>query len=310
MSEHKNLADTSKPPMKRWKKLTIGVVIFAVLVGVGGPLIYKLLNPAAKTATDELNQRQAAATVPTNVTTGSTSATVGGSIDATVGGSIDATVGGSVAGSEAESATSADSTAAATTDQTTAASVTAATGAATSGLDGAWNVETTTDVKALYVGYRVDEVLAGQNVTATGRTPSVTGSLTISGTKVSTAEFTAQMATVKSDKDQRDGQFSGRIMEAAKFPTATFKLTRPIDFKTVPVGTAKITASTTGDLTLHGVTKSVTFDISGFASGNEMTIAGEIPVKFADYSIANPSFGPITTEDHGALEFLLVLKKA
>ena len=302
MSEHKNLADTSKPPMKRWKKLTIGVVIFAVLVGVGGPLIYKLLNPAAKTATDELNQRQAAATVPTNVTTGSTSATVGGSIDATVG--------GSVAGSEAESATSAESTAAATTDQTTAASVTAATGAATSGLDGAWNVETTTDVKALYVGYRVDEVLAGQNVTATGRTPSVTGSLTISGTKVSTAEFTAQMATVKSDKDQRDGQFSGRIMEAAKFPTATFKLTSPIDFKTVPVGTAKITASTTGDLTLHGVTKSVTFDISGFASGNKMTIAGEIPVKFADYSIANPSFGPITTEDHGALEFLLVLKKA
>jgi len=306
MSEHKNLADTSKPPMKRWKKLTIGVVIFAVLVGAGGPLIYKLLNPAAKTATDELNQRQAAATVPTNVTTGSTSATVGGSIDATVGGSV----AGSVAGSEAESATSADSTAAATTDRTTAGSVTAATGAATSGLDGAWNVETTTDVKALYVGYRVDEVLAGQNVTATGRTPSVTGSLTISGTKVSTAEFTAQMATVKSDKDQRDGQFSGRIMEAAKFPTATFKLTSPIDFKTVPVGTAKITASTTGDLTLHGVTKSVTFDISGFASGNEMTIAGEIPVKFADYSIANPSFGPITTEDHGALEFLLVLKKA
>jgi|GEM_PF-2037070 len=306
MSEHQNLADTSKPPMKRWKKLTIGVVIFAVLIGVGGPLIYKLLNPAAKTATDELNQRQAAATVPTNVTTGSTSATVGGSIDATVGGSV----AGSVAGSEAESATSADSTAAATTDRTTAGSVTAATGAATSGLDGAWNVETTTDVKALYVGYRVDEVLAGQNVTATGRTPSVTGSLTISGTKVSTAEFTAQMATVKSDKDQRDGQFSGRIMEAAKFPTATFKLTSPIDFKTVPVGTAKITASTTGDLTLHGVTKSVTFDISGFASGNEMTIAGEIPVKFADYSIANPSFGPITTEDHGALEFLLVLKKA
>ncbi len=298
MSEHQNLADTPKPPMKRWKKITIGVVIVAVLVGVGGPLIYKLLNPAAKTATDELNQRQAVATVPTTVTTGSTSATVGGS------------VAGSVAGSEAESASTADPTIAATTDPTTAGSVAAATGAATSGLDGAWNVETTTDVKALYVGYRVDEVLAGQNVTATGRTPSVTGSLTISGTKVPTAEFTAQMATVKSDKDQRDGQFNGRIMETAKFPTATFKLTSPIDFKTVPVGTAKITASATGDLTLHGVTKSVTFDISGFASGNEMTIAGEIPVKFADYSIANPSFGPITTEDHGALEFLLVLKKA
>lgn len=33
---------------------------------------------------------------------------------------------------------------------------------------------------------------------------------------------------------------------------------------------------------------------------------GTIPVKFADYKIDNPSGGPVTTEDHGVVEFLLV----
>jgi len=36
-------------------------------------------------------------------------------------------------------------------------------------------------------------------------------------------------------------------------------------------------------------------------------VAGTIPVTFADYDIPNPSFGPASTEDHGEIEFLLVL---
>ena len=36
-------------------------------------------------------------------------------------------------------------------------------------------------------------------------------------------------------------------------------------------------------------------------------ILGSIPVVFADHEIANPSFGGITTEDEGLLEFVLVL---
>jgi hypothetical protein len=45
------------------------------------------------------------------------------------------------------------------------------------------------------VGYRVDEVLLGQNATAVGRTSDVTGHLTIAGGTATAAAFSVPMAT-------------------------------------------------------------------------------------------------------------------
>ena len=45
-----------------------------------------------------------------------------------------------------------------------------------------------------------------------------------------------------------------------------------------------------------------------FRSDFEIRVLGRLPIVFADWNIGNPSFGPVTTEDHGVLEFLLNLK--
>ncbi len=50
-------------------------------------------------------------------------------------------------------------------------------------------------------------------------------------------------------------------MDTAQYPTSTFKLTQPIDLGSVPADGKTITAKATGDLTLHGTTKSVTFEV-------------------------------------------------
>ena len=86
------------------------------------------------------------------------------------------------------------------------------------------------------VGYRVTEDFVGglTNSEAVGRTHDVTGSLTIAGTTVTGSDFTVDMSTVKSNKSQRDGQFQGRIMDVAQFPTATFQFTEPIQLASVP----------------------------------------------------------------------------
>ncbi len=44
-------------------------------------------------------------------------------------------------------------------------------------------------------------------------------------------------------------------METSVYPTATFTLTEPIDLGTLPDANADVTATATGELTLHGVTK-------------------------------------------------------
>jgi len=161
------------------------------------------------------------------------------------------------------------------------------------------------------VGYRVNEVLLGQNTTAVGRTTSVTGHLTISGTTATAADFSVPMATVHSDKSQRDAQFDSRIMDVSQYPTGSFTLTSPIDLAPLPAGGVIKDYTAHGRLTLHGTTRPVTFTLTAERKGAQIEVAGDIPVLFADYNIANPSFaGFVTTQDHGLLEFLLVFSKA
>ena len=156
----------------------------------------------------------------------------------------------------------------------------------------------------------MDEVLAGVNVTAVGRSNEITGLLTIDGTEATTVDIEVQIANIVSDDSRRDGQFTGRIMNADEFPTATFSLTEPIDFGVVPEGGTQVTVDATGDLTLRGTTNAVTFEITAEASGDRIGVLGNIPVVFADYGIPNPSPSTELTEDNGLLEFVLVFERA
>ena len=160
------------------------------------------------------------------------------------------------------------------------------------------------------VGYRVAEVLFGVDTEAVGRTNRVTGSITIVGTEVVAGEFVVDVASIESDDGRRDGQFRGRIMSADEFPEAVFTLTAPIDLGVEPADGVEVATRASGDLTLRGVTNPVTFDVTAEQQNGRIGVLGSIPVEFADYSIANPSFGGITTEDHGLLEFVLVLEPA
>jgi polyisoprenoid-binding protein YceI len=177
------------------------------------------------------------------------------------------------------------------------ATVTASAG----GVGGRWSV-----ASGSTVGYRVQEVLFGQGNTAAGRTSSVNGSITIDGTRVTAASFTVDMTTVTSDQQRRDSQFNGRIMDTASYPTATFTLWKPIVLSSIPVVGAQESTQATGVLTMHGTSKTVSFTITGQRTADGIQITGHIPITFAEWNIPNPSFGPVTTQDHGVLEFLLV----
>jgi polyisoprenoid-binding protein YceI len=180
-----------------------------------------------------------------------------------------------------------------------------ATAGAAKSVAGTWNV-----ARGSQVGYRVKEVLFGQDNIAVGRTSDIAGQLTIRGTTVTAGSFTAAMATIKSDQAERDVQFNGRIMDTSAFPTGKLTLTRPISFAPLPaVGVAK-TYTADGRLTLHGSTRPVTFQLTAERTKTGIEASGSIPVLFSKWGIGNPSFGPISTQNHGLLEFLLALRKA
>jgi polyisoprenoid-binding protein YceI len=166
---------------------------------------------------------------------------------------------------------------------------------------GTWVVST-----GSVAGYRVHEILFGATHTAVGRTSQVSGGVVISGTEVEAADFTVDMASVKSDQGARDYQFRSFIMDTADYPHATFQLTSPIQLGTLPDVGAQITESATGNLTMRGVKRAVTFPLSAErTSATVIEINAEIPITFSEWHIPNPSFAVAQVGNTGTLEVLL-----
>ena len=187
------------------------------------------------------------------------------------------------------------------TTETTAATTTTAAPADPGDIDGRWEIGEGTEV-----GYRVGEILFGVETEGVGRTDQVTGALVIEGTTVTEANFSVDLASMKSDDTRRDGQFRGRIMAVADYPTAEFVLTEPIELGRIPAIDEQITATATGELTLRGTTLPVTFELTAQRTAERIGILGDITVVFSDYGIPNPSIAGITTEPFGLLEFVII----
>lgn len=175
------------------------------------------------------------------------------------------------------------------------------------GVEGAWTIDPTL---GSFVGYRVQEELAGiGGATAVGRTVGVTGTVTISGGEATAATITADMTKLKSSEQLRDGQLRTQGIEYSKFPTATFALSSTeIPSDLVDGKTVQLTLK--GSLTLHGVTKDIEMPAEVTLKDGVLVVVGQTDVKFADYSISKPIGAKVVgMEDHGAMEVQLFFKK-
>lgn len=184
------------------------------------------------------------------------------------------------------------------------------------GVDGTWQVDTSIGTAAdlsdaSFVGYRVQEQLAGIGAnTAVGRTSKVTGSLTITGSQVSAVTIEADLTALQSDDNNRDRQLGNQGIQTNQFPTATFKLTSPLDLGSVPTDGQQVSATAKGELTLHGQTKAVEIPLTATRSGSIIVVRGSLQITFADYGIDKPnSFKVLSIDDHGTMELQLFFIK-
>jgi polyisoprenoid-binding protein YceI len=185
-------------------------------------------------------------------------------------------------------------------------------------LDGTWKVRSEDPTRA---GLRIKETFLGgvADHTAVGRTSKVTGSLTLAGTKVTAGSFTVDLASLGYTDDPPGLDVASRAhamqtagLQTNQFPTTSFKLTQPIDLGSIPKAGQQVTKEATGELTLHGVTKTVTFSVDAQVIDGQIEIATSdpVPVKLADYSITPPVQGPVAkVSDTGSFEFLVRLAK-
>lgn len=204
---------------------------------------------------------------------------------------------------------------AATADLTTDAAA-SDTGASTgtAGIEGTWTVDTSiatfsvTETTGTFVGFRVAEELANLGaVEAVGRTPEVTGEVTIEGTTLTAGEVVADVTAMVSNDSRREDNID-EALESATHPTATFTVTEAVDLGSDLADGEVVTVTVPGTLTIHGVGQDVEVAMSVVRSGDVVVVTGTTPVTFADFGVDTPT-SPIVVslEDQGTIEFQLYL---
>jgi polyisoprenoid-binding protein YceI len=181
-----------------------------------------------------------------------------------------------------------------------------------SDLSGTWSP--TADSVA---GYRVREQLAMLPAPsdAVGRTSAVTGTVQIedgggSITALSGSLIEVDLTTLQSDESRRNERIRTSALETNAFPTATFELTEDVDVPAAIRDGETVTVDAAGELTLHGVTRTVTIPLQIRLSGNAVEILGSFDIDMADYDIDVLSFGGfVSVEDSGTMEFVLSLQR-
>jgi polyisoprenoid-binding protein YceI len=188
-----------------------------------------------------------------------------------------------------------------------------------SALHGTWTVDPTigsfdyaaNDFSGSWVGYRVQEELAGVGGTeAVGRTPDISGSITLAGTSLTAADLTADLTTLRSDESMRDGQLGRQGIQTDQFPTATFVLTQPIELGTIPEENVAFSVTAVGDLTIHGVTKNVSIPLNAIRSGDIVGVSGSLTFTWGDFGMEQPtSMRVVSLADDVTMELQVFFRK-
>ena len=184
-------------------------------------------------------------------------------------------------------------------------------------VSGTWTVDTTTgtfsfeEATATFAGFRVEEELAQVGAaTAVGRSPEVSGSVTIDGSMITEAGIEVDLTAIVSDESRREDAIQ-RALNTGQNPTASFVLSEPIDIGEIPSEGVTVSATATGDLTINGVTNTIQIPLEARLAGDAILIVGSTNVIFADYGIETPTAQMVlSVADEGTIELQLWLTRA
>lgn len=142
--------------------------------------------------------------------------------------------------------------------------------------------------------YRVREQLAGFDFPndAVGTTSNVQGSLLLEadGRVVrDSSRFVIDLASLATDSDRRDNYVRRNTLETETHPTAVFVPAelRGLTFPLPSMG--DVTFTMVGDLTIKGVTKPTTWEVTGHVMNGGVMGEAKTSFTFADFELEKPS---------------------
>jgi polyisoprenoid-binding protein YceI len=164
--------------------------------------------------------------------------------------------------------------------------------------------------------YRVREQLARLSAPsdAVGTTTGVTGGIVIGadGKIVSEqSKLVVDLTSLQSDSNMRDGFIQHSTLDTGQYPTATFVPTEAKGLASPLPTSGQQTFQLIGNLTIHGVTKPVTLNVTTQVNGSDVTGQTTTDFKFEDFGMSPPqSMAVLSVVDNVKLEITLHLTKS
>jgi polyisoprenoid-binding protein YceI len=155
-----------------------------------------------------------------------------------------------------------------------------------------------------HASYHAQEQLAGRDLPseAVGTTSDVSGSIVFGpdgSIAVDQSRIQVDLSSLTSDQSRRDSYIQRTTLQTSDFPTATF-VPRDAAGLPSPLPTAgQATFQLSGDLTVHGVTKPVTWQVTAQFDGSAVNGSATTNVNISDFGMTPPKAGPVLSLQDG-----------
>jgi len=115
--------------------------------------------------------------------------------------------------------------------------------------------------------------------------------LNADGTFAAGSQISCDVSSLTSDQSLRDSFVKQTVLSTRQFPTATFVPTSTTGLTVPLAASGHFTFKMIGKLTIHGVTKDVTFDVDAIRAGGALTATATLnpTFKFEDFGMPQPS---------------------
>ena len=152
--------------------------------------------------------------------------------------------------------------------------------------------------------YRAQEQLVGRSVgsEAVGTSKAVSGTLVLGqdgSVKSDQSQIQVDLRQLTSNESRRDNFIKGETLQTTRYPSATF-VPKSVQGLASPLpSSGQATFQLGGDLTVHGVTKLVTWQVTAQFSQTGVSGNATTNVNISDFGMTPPKAGPVLSIEDG-----------
>jgi polyisoprenoid-binding protein YceI len=154
------------------------------------------------------------------------------------------------------------------------------------------------DSSVTRASYHAHEQLVGRDLPseAVGTSSSVSGTLLLNpdgSLDPAQSQVSVDLSKLTSDQSRRDNFIKTSTLQTSRFPMATFTARQVQGLQTPLPTTGQTTFQLLGDLTVHGVTRPVTWQVSAQFDPSSVSGDATTDVNISDFGMTPPKAGPV-----------------